>query len=199
VRRQQSADTRERIITAGSELVHGIPSWDWGGLTFQAVADRAGVGRRTVFRHFPTERHLHDAIMKRLEAEAGLTYDDLALDDVGTVTSRMFASLASFAAASTPSTDSYPLLDAADDRRRQALREAVEAAAPHWTEDQQVGAAAALDVLWSLPSYERLVAQWRLDPRRATSIIEWLIGAVVDAVKRDAPPPQPAAKRRRRR
>lgn len=198
LRRQQSADTRERIITAGSELVHGIPSWDWGSLTFQAVADRAGVGRRTVFRHFPTERHLHDAIMTRLEAEAGLTYDDLALDDVGAVTSKMFASLASFAAADTPSTGSYPLLTAADDRRRTALREAVRDAAPHWTEAQQVNAAAALDVLWALPSYERLVAEWQLDPRRATQIVQWLIGTVVDAVKNDAPPKLPAKRRPRR-
>src|ERR1700760_700759 len=55
LRRQQSADTRERIITAGSELGHGITSWDWGSLTFQAVADRAGVGRPAVFRPFGIE------------------------------------------------------------------------------------------------------------------------------------------------
>jgi hypothetical protein len=38
VRQQQATDTRERIIAAGSELVHGFRTWDWRGLTFGAVA-----------------------------------------------------------------------------------------------------------------------------------------------------------------
>ena len=63
VRAQKVAATRERIVQAGSELVHGFASWDWQELTFRAVAERAGVGERTVYRHFPTERHLHDAVM----------------------------------------------------------------------------------------------------------------------------------------
>ena len=75
IRRQRAADTRERIVTAGSELAHEFASWDWKALTFRAVAERAGVGERTVYRHFPTERHLHDAVMQRLEEEAGITYE----------------------------------------------------------------------------------------------------------------------------
>jgi hypothetical protein len=110
----------------------------------------------------------------------------------------MFASLSSFAAAGTPSTGSYPLLTAADGKRRNALHEAVRAAAPHWTEAQQVNVAAALDVLWALPSYERLVVEWQLDPQRATQIVQWLIATVVDAVKNDTPPQLPAKRLRRR-
>ena len=51
--------------------MHGYDTWDWRDLTFRSVAERAGVGERTVYRHFPTERHLHDAVMERLESEAG--------------------------------------------------------------------------------------------------------------------------------
>ncbi len=43
LRRQQTAETRERILVAGSELVHGFSSWDWRDLTVRAVAKRAGV------------------------------------------------------------------------------------------------------------------------------------------------------------
>jgi len=42
------------VIAAGSELVRQLPSWDWREVTFRAVAERAGVGERTVYRHFPT-------------------------------------------------------------------------------------------------------------------------------------------------
>jgi hypothetical protein len=43
-RQQKAARTRERIVAAGSELVHGFETWSWGDLTFKAVAERAGVG-----------------------------------------------------------------------------------------------------------------------------------------------------------
>ena len=39
VRRQQAADTRERIVAAGADLVHGFDRWDW------REPDRAGRGR----------------------------------------------------------------------------------------------------------------------------------------------------------
>ena len=54
LRQRQTAETRERVIAAGSELVRQLPSWDWREGTFRAVAERAGVGERTVYRHFPT-------------------------------------------------------------------------------------------------------------------------------------------------
>ena len=43
VRRQQSAETRERIIAAGAELVHGFPAWDWKNLSAAAVGEHAGI------------------------------------------------------------------------------------------------------------------------------------------------------------
>ena len=85
-RQEKAAQTRERIVAAGSELVHDFDSWNWRDLTFKAVAERAGVGERTVYRHFPTERHLHDAVMQRLESEAGISYEDVDLTNIGDVT-----------------------------------------------------------------------------------------------------------------
>ena len=40
-----------------------------------------------------------------------------------------------------------------------------------------------LDVLWSVSSYERLVAYWRLDPDDAIRGAMWVIGLVEDAVR----------------
>ena len=97
VRRRQADETRERIIVAGVELVRGFDSWDWSGLTFRSVAQRAGVGERTVYRHFPNERGLRDAIMARLGEEAGVDYERLTLAEVGEVAGRMFRSLGAFA------------------------------------------------------------------------------------------------------
>ena len=38
----------------------------------RAVAERAGVNERTVYRHFTNERGLRDAVMHRMEEQAGI-------------------------------------------------------------------------------------------------------------------------------
>jgi AcrR family transcriptional regulator len=189
LRRQQAAETKERIVAAGSELVHTFPSWDWRELTFRAVAQTAGVGLRTVYRYFPTERLLRDAVMQRLEEEAGVTYEGVTLASAASVAARVFASLQSFAVGPAVAGREDPTFEAEDDRRRQALRVAVGEAAPEWSDAQTEATAAALDVLWAVGSYERLVAVWNLDHRQATCVVSWVIGLVADAVDRDAPPP----------
>ena len=183
------AETRERIVAAGSELVHTFPSWEWSALTFRAVAERAGVGERTVYRHFPTERHLHDAVMQRLEEEAGVSYEGMTIDSIAAVTARVFASLGAYAAAPTAAGPTGSTIEAEDDRRKQAVRAAVDGAAPAWTPAQREAAAAALDVVWSIEGYERLAVSWGLDPDRATDVVGWLLRIVADAIAADDPPP----------
>ncbi|WP_229712912.1 TetR/AcrR family transcriptional regulator [Streptomyces fuscichromogenes] len=158
--------------------------WDWQGLTFRAVAEEAGVGVRTVYRHFPTERDLRNVIMRRLEEEAGITYDGLGLDDLAEITARSFASLSSFAVPrwSAPDPDE-PSLAAQDQRRRDAL---VQAIAPHtvgWSEVQRQMAAAILDVLWNVPSYERLMTKWDFDGAQAAKAITWAMDVLAEAVR----------------
>jgi hypothetical protein len=72
--------------------------------------------------------------------------------------------------------------------RGQALRDAVEAAAPHRSPQQRDAAAGVLDVLWSPVSLERLMVQWRMSPEQATEVIKWAIGLVVDSVRTAAAP-----------
>lgn len=187
-RRQKAAQTRDRIVRAGSELVHEFESWDWRGLTFRAVADRAGVGERTVYRHFPTERHLHDAVMQRLEVEAGVAYEDVTLDNLGVVTARVFASLQRFSVRQVFPTPEDSAFVSSDVRRREALLRAVSEASPQLPEARRRTVAGLLDVLWSPASYERLVGVWGLDAEEATSAIDGLMTEVLRALGGDATP-----------
>lgn len=182
-REQQAAQTRDRIVSAGAALVREFTDWDWGSLTFRAVADRADVSERTVYRHFPSERHLHDAVMARLEDEAGITYEDVQLDTVAEVSARLIASLHRFAAEQTTTSPRSPALVGADERRRTALLRAVRAEAPDLTDAQQRVAAGLLDVVWSPTTYERLAGVWELDDDTSIGAIAWLIDVVVAAVR----------------
>ena len=96
LRRQRAAETRERIIAAGSTLLRGSSVRDWQGLTIRAVAEQAGVNERTVYRHFANEQGLHDAVMHRLEDEAGIELHGMQLEDLAGVTARIFDHVATF-------------------------------------------------------------------------------------------------------
>jgi AcrR family transcriptional regulator len=185
-------------VTAGSELVHEFDSWHWDALTFRAVAERAGVGERTVYRHFPTEQHLHDAVMTRLEEEAGVSYEDLDLATLPEITARVFSSRRSFAAGETVDEPRDPTFVAVDHRRRDAMLRAVTDATPGWSDAERRTTAALLDVVWNMPAYERLVSAWDLSGDDATDAITWLMSLLTRAIEADEPPPTPRARRKGR-
>jgi AcrR family transcriptional regulator len=182
-RQEKATQTRERIVAAGSELVHEYDSWSWADLTFRAVAERAGVGERTVYRHFPTERHLHDAVMARLESEAGVSYEDVDLTNLAETTARVFAALQRFSVRESVPTPHDSAFVSSDERRREALLRAVSGASPHRPEQERRTMAGLLDVLWSPASYERLVGVWGLDGDDATDAIRWLMARVVTVIE----------------
>ena len=181
LRRQQAAQTRDRIVAAGVELVHSFPSWNWRDLTVRAVARRAGVNESTVYRYFSTERGLRDAVMRRLVEESGVDLRGLRLEDFADVIARVFAYLSSFPIKPRQTED--PTFAATDERRREALVAAVAQAAPDWSDAECRLAAAMLDMFWSVPSYERLISAWGLDPGEATRAVGWVIGLIEAAVR----------------
>lgn len=188
VREQKAADTRERIVRAGVAIVEGLSDLDWSAMTFQAVAEGAGVSRRTVFRHFATERELHDAVMQRFQERAGVSYDQVELNDVAMVARRVFEALSAFAVSSWTIEPDDPTFTAMDRARGDALRGAVTKAAPDWSAQQQAQVAGVLDVLWSPTAYERLVMHWGVSSSDAMKAIEWAITLVVRSVESGQPP-----------
>ncbi len=186
LRRQHAAGTRERIVAAGSELLHRSSIRDWRALTVRAVAERAGVNERTVYRHFVNERALRDAVMQRLEQEAGIDLAGMRLEDVADVAARVFKHVSSYPLKPRPPLD--PTLTEAGRRQRKALLGAVAARTARWPEADRLVAAAMFDVLWSVASYERLVVDWQLDREQAIRGITWVIGLVEEAVRKGRRP-----------
>jgi len=180
LRRQRAAETRGRIIAAGSELLHGSSVRDWNGLTIRAVAERAGVNERTVYRHFVNEQGLHDAVMHQFEEEAGIDLRGMELEDVADVTARIFSHVSSYPPDARQPLD--PTLMDAKQRQHEALLSAVAARTGAWSEEDRRAAAATLDVLWSVASYERMVVDWQMDPAEATRCISWVIGLIREAI-----------------
>jgi AcrR family transcriptional regulator len=186
VRRQQAADTRARIVAAGVEVVHASPVWDWRSVTVPAVAERAGVDPRTVYRHFPSVGELHEAVVQALVEESGAVLEGMRLEDVRAAVAQVFGYVSSFPIA--PRAEHDPTLAAMDQRRRDAALGAVTGAAPKWSDVDRRTAAGLIDVLWSVVSYERLVVEWGLDPDQAADGVGWLVDLLEQAIRDDRPP-----------
>lgn len=186
LRQQRASETRDRIVAAGCEILQGASITDWRALTMRAVAERAGVNERTVYRHFTNERGLRDAVMQRMEEQAGIDLSSLRLEDITDVAERIFATVSTHPLPPRPPLD--PTLTEASQRQREALLRAL---APHtegWTDADRTVAAAMFDVLWGVAPYERLVADWRLDSEQAVAGITWVIGLIEAAVREGRKP-----------
>ncbi|MFN8037146.1 MAG: helix-turn-helix domain-containing protein [Acidimicrobiia bacterium] len=195
LRRERAEQTRERVVAAGAELVHEASVRDWRGVTIRAVAERAGVNERTVYRHFANERALRGAVMNRLEQEAGVDFTTLRLDGVAEAAARMFRYVSAYPLEGPRTLD--PALVDVNRRQHDALRAAVAEHAERWPATDRTLAAATLDVLWALASYERLINDWQLDGDDAINAITWAIGLVEDAVRDGRRPSRSKVGRRR--
>jgi AcrR family transcriptional regulator len=186
VRRQRAGETRERIIDAGCRVLQHSSIRDWRALTIRGVADKAGVNERTVYRYFGNERGLRDAVMGRLEERSGIQLEGMRLDDVADTAARIFDHVSSYPRRPKPALD--PTLADANLRQRRSLVGALEESTPRWPDADRAAAAAVLDVLWSVATYERLVTDWDMDCAEATRTVTWAIGLVAEAVERGQRP-----------
>jgi AcrR family transcriptional regulator len=159
---------------------------DWRALTIRGVAEEAGVNERTVYRYFGNERGLRDAVMHRLERNAGIDLEGMRLDDIAEIAARIFTHVSSYPLRSKPTLD--PTLTNANLRQRSALFGALDDWTTAWPESDRVSAAALLDVLWSVATYERLVSDWEMDRDDAIRTVTWAISLVREALRRGRRP-----------
>jgi AcrR family transcriptional regulator len=180
-RREQAAGTRDRIVAAGCDLLHESSIRDWRALTIGAVAARARVNPRTVYRHFTNERGLRDAVLHRLEADTGIELEGLRLEDVAGVATRIVEHVSAYPVEARSPLD--PTLGEVAQRQRDALVAAVADHVAAWPAHQRPLAPAMLDVLWGLATYERLVVDWGLDRDQAAAGITWVVGLIEQAIR----------------
>jgi AcrR family transcriptional regulator len=186
LRQQQAAETRQRIVAAGTELVHGFQSWDWKNLTARAVGERAGVSERTVQRYFPSERALRDAVLQGLVEESGVDLNHLNLSGFDDVVINMFNYLSSFAVEPDLSVD--PSQTKMDESRKKALFDAVVDATPNFSREEQEMVAAILDMLWQPSTHDRFRQAWDLDAERFTRVIRWFTALIQSALGEGSKP-----------
>lgn len=205
VRAERTAATRGRILDACAALVT-----TGADLTYEAVAAGAGVRERTVYRYFPTKDDLERALWGWiLDNLTRVDFGARSTDDLIAALHRSFAGFDAGAPLIQGMLHSRQGLDVRlrqQPERRAMFEACAQAALPSASPTVWLDVAAALQVLYSAPTWETLRTFWGMDGARAAAVVEFAIRALLAGAGR-APPgwtsitdaaaqPSPAPRRR---
>lgn len=182
-RRLRSVASRDRIINAVIALVdedQGIPG-------AEAIAARAKVGLRSVFRHFGDMDGLYVAVIDRIGGRyVHLTRPYVAADWQGQVREamarrmEMFASVLPYRRAADMHRQRSPLLNHGLDALNQMLRARIDGAVPAEVKADRLWLE-QLDLWLSLEAYGRLRDRQHLSHPDAAAVIAAAVNALLAA------------------
>lgn len=185
LRREQAQATRERIRRAAAALLDHEGAT--GGITFRAVAQRAGVTEMTVYRHFPTReallRGVWESLNEHMAPTIGMPDSERALLAQHDALFRGFDRIAPQIVASISTPQGREMRSALDAERRRAFLGIVEEAAPQLAKAQRVRAAAVLQLLHSAYAWASLREQWELTGAQAGQATRWAIETLLDNLR----------------
>lgn len=182
-RRARSDDSRRKIVAAMIELVaEGRPS-----PTAEAIAVRANVSLRTVFRHFEEMDNLYQeiaaALFERIRPyiEMPLLRGDWSFTLNGMIRRRaeLFEQIRAFKTAIDVHRHRSPAVRAQYRQMAQLSREMLERSVPETLQhDQQV--METITLLLSIETWQRLVEQQALSPEQAAALLHRTILALTE-------------------
>jgi AcrR family transcriptional regulator len=178
LRQAQAAATRARILAACASLMQSGTE-----LTYSAIAKTADVQERTVYRHFPTKADLQTGLWEWITTR--LTHTDFAPRTTDELVANMRSAFADFDASALLVQSMLHSPQGIEVRVRQQpgrhamFRGCVDAAAPQAPAEVRERAAAALQVLYSAPSWDLLRTFWNMDASQAADTIELAIRSLL--------------------
>jgi AcrR family transcriptional regulator len=178
LRREQAAATRSRILAAAVALMESGAE-----LTYGAIARDAGVQERTVYRHFPSKADLQNGVWEWITDR--LTHTDFAPGTTDDLVADMRRAFEGFDASAPLVQSMLHAPQGIEVRARQQpgraamFRRCVDSAVPDAEEPVRERAAAALQVLYSAPSWDLLRTFWGMDAARAADTVELAIRSLL--------------------
>lgn len=181
LRAAQLALTRSRIIDAALQR---FTPWSTD-LPFDDIAARAGVSVRTVYRHFPSQRDLLDAVTAHLMEHSGWKPDELDAETLAAATHRSFVYYAGLLAAGNHEREQRSAeLDALRAMRLGAIERVVGPETEGLDPELARGVMAVFAGLTRVHFLMSMTEHWGLDGPSAGRAIEWAINALFDDLRR---------------
>ena len=181
-RRRRSQDSRARIVAAMLDLIRetAVPPGA------EQVAQRAGVGLRTVFRHFQDMDSLYNEIQRPFEVELrawsqrpfkGATWQQRVIELIER-RSAAFEVVAPYRYAADAIRATSPILQTQYGVLTTALRSILREVVPKGAVD--AAAFEALDLLLGFEAWSRLRRDQHLTPRQARNALEKAVRALIE-------------------
>lgn len=176
LRDERRETTRARILEATADLVREHGSSD---IPLTAVAARAGIGERTLYRYFPTKLELFEALFEWMTRRDGPPTE--MSDPAGLVTraGELFTAFEQhpelIRALAVGRTDR---IDRAE-RRRSAVRAALHAEADALPEPRRTHLLAAVHLLTSSDAFLHANDFWGLDAAEVAAMSGWAVRALL--------------------
>ena len=184
-RRQQGVEeTRQRIVDAARQL---FGAEGFHGVGLEEVAERAGVGRKTIYYQFGSKLGLLEALVANVSERGGVSEfvgEALADDDVARAVRRFVAGSCSVWERDAPvcralltlaasDTDARTVIDRVNDERLQDLHRLAGRARRAGRLREGWTAVRAADALWLLTSFESydLLRRAGKSPGEATNLL----------------------------
>jgi AcrR family transcriptional regulator len=188
VREEQVARTRDRIMQALADLLveQGPQS-----LSLHAVAERAGIGDRTLYRHFPNKEALYVALQQWISDAVDRAAPPASLrspDELAASLGAAFGELARLKDAylvlqSLPEVRGAMTSGHAD--RRRSIGKAMKPATAALSREHATRVTAVAHLLGSSRALYFLQDVWGFSPEDAAATSAWAIGVIADAAKGD--------------
>jgi len=154
---------------------------------FPQIAERAGVSVRTVYRNFPTQAALLEALGEWVDVQMGHQRTPRTVDDIANIVETLF-----------PAFDEHALMVQAQlvnpiwqevrararKRRASAVRSLVLEVGDNLPEEEVVRAAGVIKYLFSADAWSALRRDFDLDGVEAGKAVSWAIRALVADLKR---------------
>lgn len=192
LRRAQAAQTRELILEALTDLVLESGPDE---VSIRALAERAGVSERTVYRYFPDREALHEGLADHLNERSETRRLELALrdlDELVAVSPTMFDAFDEVA----DEMRAVALLRVAPDqlsddqrRRTELFGSLVAGTFPDLDGDARHRLLAAIRAIAGSHTWMRLRDEFGMTGRESGELVSWMLEALVARVRSDGPPP----------
>jgi AcrR family transcriptional regulator len=180
LRAEQFAATRQRIIEAA---VKGFAPWA-SDIPFDKVAERARVSERTVYRHFPTQRDLFEAVITHIIARSGWNPDEVEAETLGATVAQAFTYYGTL----FPGVDPAPEAQGMQELRSKRLKMIERIMAPYIEGMDPVrarGLSAVIDGLVRVPFLRGMHEHWGLSGHDAGRAVEWAINTLLDQLRQE--------------
>jgi AcrR family transcriptional regulator len=183
LREQQMDDTRDRILDHVAELLAAGEE-----VTIAAVAERATIAVRTVYRYFPTKEALLDEFNAWLGARQRHPRLPVTVEEFGPMVADLFRSFDDNEQLTRAARRSATFEEMR--KRRKALqvkagKKAVAATAPHLDEAARDRIGALVHTIVGSDAWLGMRDHWGLSTDEAIAAVRWGIDAIVEKLERD--------------